>query len=434
MKSPLFLALLCAAAAAGQAAADTQFRGDAAHSGVYAGPVLHQKPAVKWRYQTGDAVIGSAVVDSGTVYFGSNDGQIYALDAATGRRRWNLVTGGPVPATPAIAKGTLYVPSYDGKFYALDAANGNQRWKFATGGERRYEARGVHGLQPRTQTIADIFDTYLSSPTVVDGTVYFGSGDNHVYALDANTGALRWKFKTGDVVHASPAYADGVIYVGSWDGKFYALDARDGHERWHYQAGVDEAVHNQQGFQSSAAIVGGVVYVGCRDSHVYAFKAATGEKLWDFSTGLSWVNTTPAVRDGKVYVATSDSHLIHVLNAADGKELYQQPAASAIWSSLSLAGDVFYVGQFNGSLEGRAVADGKVLWTFRTEAAKANVGWVLDAAGAMNNPLLFRSAWSDQSVAALYRQYSVGSFLASPTPGGSALFIGSTDGAMYALE
>jgi outer membrane protein assembly factor BamB len=339
-----------------------------------------------------------------------------------------------VPATPAIAQGTLYVPSYDGKFYAIDAASGAVRWKFATQGERRYEARGIHGLQPRTQTIADAFDTYVSSPVVVDGTVYFGSGDGHVYALEAKSGALRWKFKTGDVVHASPAYADGAIFVGSWDGKFYALDARDGSERWHYQAGVDETVHNQQGFQSSAAVVSGVVYVGCRDSHVYAFKAATGEKLWEFSTGLSWVNTTPAVRDGKVFAATSDSRMIHVLNAVDGKELYHQQAASTMWASLSLAGDVFYVAQFNGSVEGRAIADGKVLWTFRTEAAKANAGWVLSADGAINDPLLFRSGWGDYGIAALYRQFSVGSFLASPTPAGKRLFVGSADGAMYALE
>ena len=433
MKSPLVLAALCAAFA-GQAAADTQFRGDAAHSGVYKGPVLHQAPTVKWRFQTGDAVIGSAVVDAGTVYFGSNDGQIYALDAASGRRRWNVVTGGPVPATPAIAQGTLYASSYDGKFYAIDAASGAVRWKFATAGERRYEARGIHGFQPRTQTIPDAFDTYLSSPVVVAGMVYFGSGDGHVYALDTASGALRWKFKTGDVVHASPAYADGTLFVGSWDGKFYALDARDGSERWHYQAGVDETVHNQQGFQSSAAVVDGVVYVGCRDSRVYAFKAASGEKLWEFPTNLSWVNTSPAVRDGKVFAATSDSSLIHVLNATDGKELYHQQGASAIWSSPSLAGDVFYIGQFNGSLEGRAIADGKLLWTFRTDAARANAGWILDANGGINNGLLFRTGRGDHAMAGLYRQYSGGGVFASPTPAGSTLFVGSADGAMYALE
>src|SRR5205085_1356816 len=81
------------------------------------------------------------------------------------------------------------------------------KWKFPTEGERRFEAKGLHGWQPKSQTFADAFDVFLSSPAVEDGAVYFGSGDGNLYSLDANSGELRWKFKTGDVVHASPAIA-----------------------------------------------------------------------------------------------------------------------------------------------------------------------------------------------------------------------------------
>src|SRR5881392_2555015 len=109
------------------------------------------------------------------------------------------------PCTPAIDHGMVYVGSYDGKFYALDAQSGAVKWKFATEGERRFEAKGIHGWQPKSQTFADAFDVFLSSPAVADGAVYFGSGDGNLYSLDANSGALRWKFRTGDVVHASPA-------------------------------------------------------------------------------------------------------------------------------------------------------------------------------------------------------------------------------------
>jgi len=82
-----------------------------------------------------------------------------------------------VPSTPAVAGGIVYVGSYDGKFYALNAQTGGTRWKFATGGERRFEAKGLNGLQPKNQTIADPFDVFLSSPVVAQGAVYFGSGD-----------------------------------------------------------------------------------------------------------------------------------------------------------------------------------------------------------------------------------------------------------------
>jgi outer membrane protein assembly factor BamB len=68
----------------------------------------------------------------------------------------------------------------------------------------------------------DPFDVYLSSPAVWNGAVYFGSGDGNVYALNASSGQVKWKFKTGDVVHASPAIADGTVYIGSWDTYFYS--------------------------------------------------------------------------------------------------------------------------------------------------------------------------------------------------------------------
>ena len=72
-------------------------------------------------------------------------------------------------------------------------------------------------------------------------------------------------------------------------------------------------------FQASACVVDGVVYVGSRDAHVYALDAATGRKKWDYPTSKSWVNTTPTVRDGLVYAATSDSSRFFALDARTGR-------------------------------------------------------------------------------------------------------------------
>jgi outer membrane protein assembly factor BamB len=85
--------------------------------------------------------------------------------------------------------------------------------------------------------------------------------DNHVYALDASSGELRWRYLTGGRVTSSPAVADGVVYVGSHDNYVYALDASSGELRWRYQTG-----HNV----SSPAVAGGVVYVGSHDDYLYA--------------------------------------------------------------------------------------------------------------------------------------------------------------------
>lgn len=418
----------------GFAQAQSMFRGDAAHSGNYSGQAPRQFHRVKWKFPTGDRVISSPVCQDKVLYFGGDDGNIYAVDAENGRQIWKRPTGGPVPSTPAIANGTVYAGSYDGKFYALNALTGTIRWKFATGGERRFEAKGIHGLEPRTQTMADQYDVFLSSPVIAQGAVYFGSGDGHLYALDAASGELRWKFKTGDVIHASPAYADGVLYVGSWDSFFYAVDAATGKEKWRFHGGEDPLIHNQVGFQSSAAVVNGVVYVGCRDSNLYALDAATGQEKWRFNNAMSWVISSPAVTQGKVFFATSDSSLYHVADAVTGKPVLQQQDKAYMFSSPTVVGDVVLTGVLNGTLEARDLKSGEVLWDFQTETSKENKGWVLTADRKFNEPLLFHSPWREAPVVATEKQFNIGAIFSTPLVVNGVVYFGSTDGNLYAVE
>jgi len=431
MRAALLLVLWALCAGAG---AQSMFRGDPAHTGVASSAAPREFHRVKWRFPTGARIVSSAAWHEGAVIFGSDDGHLYAVDAASGRQRWMVRTGGPVASSPAVAAGRVYVVSDDGRLYAVEAATGEVAWKFVTGGERRFEAKGLHGMQPLSQTFPDMHDVYRSSPVVVDGTVYFGSGDTHVYAVNAATGALRWKFRTGDVVHASPAVVDGLVYVGSWDGRFYALDARTGAQRWMFQAGVDPLIHNQQGFQGSPAVVDGVVYTGCRDANVYALDAKTGAEKWRFSTGASWVNTSPAVARGRVWFATSDTARIHVVDAASGKPLLQEDARAYVFGSPVIAGDVVLMPVLNGTLQARDRDTGALLWQFETEAARANRGWVLTKEQRFNMPLLYPSSWHDATVLGFERQQSVGSFYATPLVAGGAIYIGSADGNFYAIE
>ena len=108
-----------------------------------------------------------------------------------------------------------------------------------------------HGTQRWTYTTGNNVD---SSPAVAGGTVYVGSDDHKVYALDAATGHVRWTYTTGNNVDSSPAVAGGTVYIGSDDHKVYALDAATGHVRWTYTTGNN--------VDSSSAVAGGTVYVG----------------------------------------------------------------------------------------------------------------------------------------------------------------------------
>ena len=412
----------------------SMFRGDAIHSGTYASQAPREFHRVKWKFPTGDRVVSSPVWQDNVVYFGGDDGNVYAVDATTGNQTWKHATGGPVPSTPAVADGVVYVGSYDGKFYALNAKTGRTKWKFATGGERRFEAKGLNGLQPKNQTMADPFDVFLSSPVVAQGAVYFGSGDGNLYALDAASGELRWKFPTGDVVHSSPAYGGGVLYFGSWDSFFYAVDAATGKEKWRFHGGEDALIHNQVGFQSSPAVFNGVVYTGCRDSNLYALDAATGKENWRFNNELSWVITAPAVAQGKVFFATSDSSLYHVVDAITGKPVLRQQSKAYMFSSPAVAGDVVLIGVLNGTLEARDIKTGELLWDYQTETSKQNKGWVLTADRKFNNPMLYYSNWREAPVVGTERQFGIGAIFSTPLVVNGVVYFGSTDGYLYALE
>jgi len=417
------------------ALAQTTFHGDVARTGVYGTPGPKQLGGAKWIFKTGGPIVSSPAVADGVVYITSLDGQLYAIDEETGKEKWRFKSRMPIASSPAVAGGTIYFVSSTGALAAIDLETGKPRWVFATEFERKFEAKNLHGYPSASQTIPDAWDLFTSSPAVVNGSVYFGSGDGNVYAVDAKSGTLQWKFSTRDVVHASPAVAGGTLYIGSWDSTLYALDTETGRQKWTFKAGDDPGIHNQVGFQSSPAIVDGTVYVGCRDAHVYAIDAATGRKRWDYPTSKSWVISTPAVRDGLVYAGTSDSARFMALEAKTGQLRFNFDAKAYMFSSPALAGDLAYVGDHNGKLYAVDAKTGKLAWEFQTEASKADRMKVLSADGSLNQeafaPLFgdFEDMYID-----FYRFTSIGAIVSSPVVDRGALFFGSMDGNLYALR
>lgn len=427
--------LVCSAAvlAAGVgASAQTMFRGDAAHSGLYGAEGPKGLKGVKWTAKTGGPVMASPVLAGGLLYVGSDDKAFHALDLATGVEKWKFETGGWVRSTAAVAGGVVYFGSYDGNFYAVDAASGAVKWKFATAGERKFAAKGLHGSKPRAQIIPDAWDVWQSSPVVVGGRVFFGSGDGNLYALDAADGELAWKFATGDVVHSSPAVVDGVLYVGSFDRFFYALDAATGALKWKLETGADAENHNQEGIPSSPCVADGVVYFGCRDFHLYAVDAKDGAVKWKHK--ITWVIATPTVRDGVVYASTSIPPMVFACDAKTGAELFRVELKAPAFSSPTLAGDLAYVGSFDGKLTAIDVAAKKIAWVFQTPAAKENTRRALTAEGDLNFPVLFPSDDFETMFAAVHALFSIGAITSSPAIADGVVYVGSADGNVYALE
>jgi hypothetical protein len=205
-------ALLCVlpyALVSGRASAQaTMFRGSSAHLGVYASapPTLTN---VVWKFRTQGRVLSSPAVSGDVVFVGSTDGR--ALRGESHRRaqqRWKLsdaARSGEFVAGGRRRSG-LRQRVWTGTIYAVDdrttgASNGGPS---PHKGERRFTAPGIHGAMPRSERMPDPFDMFLSSPTVVRMARWSTSGAATRVSTHSTrvTGALRWRFATGDVVHS----------------------------------------------------------------------------------------------------------------------------------------------------------------------------------------------------------------------------------------
>src|SRR5882724_11006878 len=413
----------------------SMFRGNPRHNGIYDAAGVPQFTRVEWKFHTNGFVLSSPAISAGVLYVGSTDGNLYALDVKSGKEKWKFPAGVRTTSSPAVAGGLVYFESYSGNFIALDITSGQMKWKFQTDGEHRFIAKNIHGGMPAGEADPDPFDIYLSSPTIVDGVVYFGSGDGNIYALDAASGTLKWKHPTGDVVHASPAVANGTVFVGSWDSYFYALDAATGAEKWRFKTGEDPKDHNQVGIQSSAAVADGIVYFGCRDSNFYAVDALTGQQKWSFNNKGSWVVGSPAVREGKVYFATSDTGLFYEVDAKTGVPIFSLDFKHwPMFSSPAVAGDFAYIGSHDGRLLAINLKSKNLAWSFDTDGRKQNAAVYTKEDGLPKYEAAFSDFFYDDMVSGVSKMMSTGAVLSSPAIAGDTILFGSADGTLYAIQ
>jgi outer membrane protein assembly factor BamB len=256
---------------------------------------------LKWKYQLGDALLphnwgweyflSSPVISANLVYAGGADGFIYALDIINGQLKWKYKTEGRVRCTPAIKNDVLYCGSYDCSMYALDKNSGQLKWKFET-----------DGVQLNSDSSGWDRISIDSRPALADSLLVFGSRDGNVYALNAGTGKLKWRFSYGPTwAISSPAIADNTVFIG-WSDNFLfcAIDLQTGKEKWNYKAGYY--------VYSSPLIIGKEVFVGAHDGNLYCFDRQTGRKNWQYRTE-GGILSSPVYDGVTIYVGSDDGFL-----------------------------------------------------------------------------------------------------------------------------
>jgi outer membrane protein assembly factor BamB len=180
---------------------------------------------LRWKVGTDAEIDGAVSYAGGTVYVGTNAGSVYALNARTGAERWRFSGGGEYfYATPTVAYGRVFIGNTNGTLYALGASNGSVLWS-------RYVGTYVY-----------------ASAAVWRGRVFVGSYDGTFAAYNARTGAELWRFDASAAIHGAPAVLDGLVYFstcslcGASGSRYtkhgprsiYALDARTGKLVWRW--------------------------------------------------------------------------------------------------------------------------------------------------------------------------------------------------------
>jgi outer membrane protein assembly factor BamB len=241
---------------------------------------------IVWKRSLPARAESSPVIVGRTVYFGCEDGKLYALSTGRGQVRWATSLGGPVKAAPAYYGGRLYVGDYGGYMNAVDAKTGKLIWQSGSLGQ----GFGTSGQ-------------FYSTPAVAYGRVYAGNNDDRVYSYDIKDGALAWSYSTGGYAYSGPTVANTrhsppTVYIGSFDGNVYALDAKDGHVRWSRSAGGQVV--------GSLSAVGEVVYVAeFTNNATNGFMMRSGRQVFHYSRGTY----SPVISDGRRLYLTGYSSI-----------------------------------------------------------------------------------------------------------------------------
>ena len=359
---------------------------------------------ILWVFQTEGPIWGTPTISDGTVYSGSDDGNLYAIEAQSGLLRWKFVTQGIVRSRPAISDGLAYSASDDGYLYAVDTQNGKQAWRTDIGNAMPREQRENLG----TSTDPTGYDYWQSSPVVASGQVYVGSIDGNVYALAADTGKINWMFKTDRQVRATPTVDNGTLYVGSWDKSVYALDALTGQVRWQTPVGGQ--------VQTTALVADGTVYCASRKASVVALDAQTGKITWESGYGTNmWVESSPRLKNGILYIGSSGSKWVVGLDSQTGEILTTFMSNAFNWSTPAIGDDTLYIGGTSfrhgdrGGLFALKLVDGK-LSNLSQDQWHLPISETLEAAGD----------WSGVA--------------SSPVVADGVVYFGGLDGALYAVK
>ena len=291
---------------------------------------------------------------------GYGRGWTASIGESTGYRR-------RITAQPVVAGGRAFTMDADGAVAAFDAAGGRSLWRTTT--------------EPKDDRSTNIG----GGVTTAGDTVYASTGRAEVVALDAASGAIRWRAPIGVPARSAPTVAADRLYVGTLDNQVIGLSASDGKKLWSYQSpGTETMVLGMP----APAFVDGIVIAGFGSGELVALRASSGTVVWSDSlaatrgrtsiSDLSAIRGMPVVKDGRVYAASLGGQLL-ANDLRSGRRLWELEVASG--ETPWVAGDWVFVVGADARVAAINRVDGTVAWITQLERyetpakQKDPIGW-----------------------------------------------------------
>ncbi len=287
-----------------------------------------------WSVEPGGSILSSPAIYKDVVYFGCNDGILYAL-TVDGKLKWKFVAGDMIVSSPVVYNEKIFFGCYDGNMYCV-GLDGNLVWNFNCG------------------------DKIAATPAIREGIIYFGSRNGFFYAIDENK-KLLWKFQTGADIVSCPTLSENAVYAASNDGNLYALGL-NGNFLWKFRTGEQ--------------IPGGILYHNGRvifsslDRHVYCL-SEKGALLWKFRTPESVTGARGPIADGDIVYFGCRDNAMYAISILDGRLVWKYMTGNMVIGSYSVSGDCVYFGSTDYILYKADKRTGQLIWKYKTSGMLA---------------------------------------------------------------
>ncbi|MFQ3235480.1 MAG: outer membrane protein assembly factor BamB [Paraglaciecola sp.] len=253
-----------------------------------------------WSSGVAAKISGGLSVAYETLFFGTENGEVFALDVHTGEQKWSVKVKGEVLAEPAIDEGVVVINTGSGLMFGLDAETGTELWIY----ESEVPPLSLRGI---------------ASPVAANGGAIVGTASGKLAVNILGTGQTAWEqvisSPTGATeldrivdIDSQPLVAGGVIYVISYDGSLASVELQSGRVIW------------KREYKSYRRLTsfGNTLFLVDVNSNLYALDSRNGIELWS-QGALKQRSLTSAVPVGNYLVAGDKWGYLHWFNQSDGK-------------------------------------------------------------------------------------------------------------------